>query len=390
MSFSRRSAWDRSPNLLARQLQARHEAALEVLDLTHSNPTTCGLPYSNELLAPLADPASLVYSPEPLGMLSAREAIAQHYAERGVRVSPEQILLTASTSEAYSFLFKLLADPGDVVAIPSPSYPLFDFLAELDGVQLVPYRLSWDGSWSLDLESARELLRIHRDVRALLLVSPHNPTGHCVTRAEQDALIELAKEHAVALVADEVFADYVFAESSTRAPSLAARSETLSFTLSGLSKVVGLPQLKLGWMVASGPEPERREAMERLEIIADTYLSVATPVQHALPKLLRSGETVRSAILDRLRRNRAQLEAARPTEATWDVLRSEAGWYALLQVSRTRSEEEWCRASLDEGVWVHPGYFFDFERKGLLVISLLTEETIFDRALPRLVKVLGS
>ena len=388
--MSRLPPWP-GENALARALALRRLRGLPVADLTASNPTAAGLPLDGpRILQAISAPEALTYQPEPRGLFSARQAVAAYYAEsRGAVVDPERILLTASTSEAYALLFKLLCDPGDEVLVPEPSYPLFGYLTALESVRTAPYPLRWDGEWHLDAAG----LQFGPRTRAVLVVSPGNPTGAFLKRDERDALARRCAERGCALISDEVFADYPVAPPPPGAKSGGGRVETaaafddvLSFTLSGLSKVAGLPQLKLGWCVASGPGADL--ALQRLELIADTYLSLATPVQVGAGALLATRHGFQTALRERLARNRAALLAARRPGAAWDVLAAEGGWSAVLAVPRARSEEEWALALLEAGVLVHPGYFFDFPSGAHLVVSLLPAPDELDRGLRALVAVL--
>ena len=358
--FSHRLDWRARTNLLSR---ARAEKRGTVLDLTESNPTRAGFTYpSAEILGALADPRALIYEPSPRGMVSAREAVARYYD--GVAV--ERILLTASTSEAYSFLFQLLADAGDEILCPRPSYPLFEFLAGLAGVTIRQYPLRYDGRWHVDLDALRPSITAR--TRAIVVVHPNNPTGSYLRADEIEALEMLG----LPIISDEVFGPR----------TLAGERRALTFSMSGLSKIAGLPQMKLGWIVASGPGWER--AMDALELIADTYLSVATPVQLALPRLLECAKPVQAQIAARTSANKAHLEGALAGSPA-SPLRSEGGWYAVVQVPRTRSEEEWCLKLLrDHDVLVQPGFFFDFESEAFLVVSLLTEAAVFQEGVRRL------
>jgi alanine-synthesizing transaminase len=382
--FSRRSRFERSPNALAVATARRRASGGDLLDLTESNPTRVGLGFPREaLLAALADARAATYEPDPLGLPGAREAIAGYYADRGVRVAPERIVVTASTSEAYSLLFKLLADPGDEVLVPVPSYPLFDLLATLDAVRAAPYPLAWDGEWHLDRAALAGA--IGPRTRALVAVSPNNPTGSFLKADELALLAGLCQERGLPLVCDEVFADYSFAPDLRRAPSALARGEALAFALGGLSKVAALPQLKVGWLAAAGPAPLVEEAMARLEIAADTYLSPSTPSQLAVPRVLARRALGQDPLRARLAENLAALRALRPAEAPWQTLPVEGGWSAILQVPRVHTEEEWACALVEEdGVLVHPGFFFDFPREGFLALSLIVEPPLFREAIRRL------
>ena len=379
--FSSRLHWDLRPNPLTELLNTKRQAGAKLLDLTESNPTNAALRYqAEEILDALADARSLRYEPTPAGLLTAREAVAdRYYAPRGDTVEPSRILLTASTSEAYAFLTKLLTDPGDELLVPRPSYPLFEFLATLENIRISHYPLIYDEGWSIDTGAFARA--ITERTRAVVLVNPNNPTGSFVKRRELHTLVELCRDRSLAIISDEVFSDYAFAADPDRVARLTGVEEVLTFSLSGLSKVAGLPQMKLGWIVTGGPLPERAAALERLELIADTYLSVATPVQHALPRLLHAGEDIREQIRRRTRKNLDTLRASTSNSA-YRTLQVEGGWYATVQVPRIRTEEEWALELLSRcNVLVQPGYFYDFEQDGLLVFSLLTHPEIFEQAL---------
>jgi len=374
--FSSRTDWLLAPNRLTRQLEERRRQGLPVLDLTESNPTRCGFALESGTLQALQDPQSLVYEPDPRGLLRARQAVCEYYAARGVSVTPEQIFLTTSTSEAYTYVFRLLADPGDKVLVPQPSYPLFDFLAGINDLEVVSYPLRYQDEWSMDLDAVRD--GWVPGTKATIMVHPNNPTGSFVKPAELEFLVECCRQNQGALIADEVFADYVLEAGEDRVPSHADGSQVLTFTLSGLSKISALPQMKLGWVVVSGPEVELETALDRLEVIADTYLSVSAPIAHALPALLEFRKTVQPRILERLRSNLCWLERQTTSCSGVSRLRVEGGWYAVLKVPESVSDEEWAVGLLaEDGVLVHPGHFYDFPDDGYLVISLLTDEPAF-------------
>ncbi len=382
--FSHRVPAGLEPNRITRELAERPPS----FDLTVSNPTLCGIPYPAELLRALGEPGGLVYRPHPRGLAAARAAVAGEYVRHGVVVDPARIVLTASTSEAYAFLFKLLADPGDAVLVPTPSYPLFEHLARVEGLEAVPYRLNPELGWRPDLH---ELASAPSRVKAVVVVHPNNPTGSLVHPDDAAAIADLAATKGWALVADEVFLDYPHGGGPAAAFSFAGTDGTLAFTLGGLSKSVGLPQLKLAWIVASGPGGLVADALDRLEFIADTFLSVATPVQLALPALLRHGEAVRSAILDRCRSN---LVALREASARVPAVAAEipgGGWSAVLRLPAFLAEEELVLELLRaDGVAVHPGYYFDFPDEGRLVLSLLPEITTFRAGVDRLLARVGA
>ncbi len=376
--FSSRFHWDFRPNRLTGLLDEKRRAGARILDLTESNPTRAGLEYPPEIVRAFEDPRLLVYEPSPAGMGEAREAVADYYRARGHDVSPDRILLTASTSEAYAYLFKLLANPGDHVLVPRPSYPLFEFLANMESVEARQYPVEYHGGWGIDTQALAQA--VSGRTRAIVLVNPNNPTGSYVKKDELAALLDLRPP----LISDEVFSDYALTGGSGRVTTLAGVEERLCFSMSGLSKVAGLPQMKLGWIVVSGPRELRREAMEKLEWIADTYLSVGTPVQCGLPKLLKAGQTVQGQIRER---TAANLALARGTLAgtAADVLAVEGGWYIVIRMPRIRSEEEWALNLLaGRDLLVQPGFFYDFESEAFLIASLLTEPATFREGIGRL------
>jgi alanine-synthesizing transaminase len=381
--FSRRTAWDRRANELARRLDLRRRAGRPLLDLTETNPTRAGLLPPGDVLVPLADESALRYEPAPLGLPEAREAVAADFHRRGVDVPPDRVVLTASTSEAYAHLFKLLCDPGDAVLVPRPSYPLFDYLASLESVDVAAYPLGYDGRWHLDREGLEAALTSR--TRAVVAVNPNNPTGSFLDRAESAFLRECCARRGVALISDEVFADYTFG-APDREASLLAGGDALVFALGGLSKSCGLPQLKLGWMGVGGPAALRDEALARLEIVADTYLSVSTPVQRAAPRLLARLPELQRPIAERVAGNLERLrELVQGSPVTlWPP---EGGWSAVLRLPATRPEEDWVLAFLEEGdVLVHPGYFFDFPGEAFVVLSLLPVPDTFAAGAERLVR----
>ena len=354
-----------------------------IIDLTESNPTRVDLDYPTDLLASLADARGLIYAPHPLGLADARQAIAADYERRGVAVRPDRVVLTASTSEAYSLLFKLLAAPGDEVLVPRPSYPLFDHLAALDGLVARPYDLDYHGEWSIDFGSVERALTAR--TRALLVVHPNNPTGSFVSKGEIERLAKTCTRRDVAIVADEVFADYELEPGSAReAGSTLTRDDVLVFALGGLSKSIGLPQVKLGWIALSGPSALVSEALRRLELICDTYLSVSTPVQLSARELLARGAAVRTKIADRITANHRQLAELVASVPSCRLLRSAGGWYEVVQVPTLQSEEDLVVDLLNRGVLTHPGYFFDFPRESFLILSLLPVERSFAEGVARL------
>jgi aspartate/methionine/tyrosine aminotransferase len=382
MHFSARTNWETTETDLVRALRERKESGQPNYDLTASNPTHCGFTYDEAaILSPLAAPEALIYDPTPQGMLKAREAVCSYYRDHGATVDPAQIFLTTSTSEAYSYLFRLLCDPGDEVLIAQPSYPLFDFLAALDDVKLVPYALFYDHGWHLDIEAVRKCITPR--TRAIALVHPNNPTGHFTKAHEREQLETLCSEHGLALIVDEVFLDYPLTETGG---SFAAKPHpALTFVLSGLSKIAGLPQMKAAWIAVFGSEKVAGEARVRLEVIADTFLSMNAPVQCALPHWL-SQKSIQEQIRQRIRKNLQALDALLSGQNMVTRLEAEAGWYAVLRIPAIRSDEEIAiRLIRDSGVYVHPGYFFGLPRQGWLVVSLLTEEIGFKTGLKAII-----
>ena len=383
--FSTRTQWNLTANRLSQLLERKRRRGEIVLDLTESNPTRVGLVAAADLLAPLSAEAARCYEPAPLGLPAARGAVAADFTGRGLEVSEERVVLTAGTSESYAFLFKLLCDPGDVVLVPRPSYPLFEFLARLESVGVATYPLVHDGEWHVDPTGLRLALDEQPRARAICVVHPNNPTGSFVKREEAAALLALAAQRGVAVVSDEVFADYALADDPRRLPSFASDAPVLAFTLGGLSKSCGLPQMKLGWIVVSGPPDARREALARLEVIADTYLSVSTPVQLAAPSWLARRAELTRPIAERIASNLATLRELVVEAPLATLLGVEGGWYAVLRVPATRSEEELVVAMLERhGVLVHPGFFFDFAHEAYLVLSLLPQSDVFCEGVARL------
>lgn len=381
--FSQRLPPHGEVNALTHALARRRASCEPVTDLTESNPTRVGIDYPRDLLRGLADAAALRYEPHPFGLPSAREAVARDQARRGVDVDPAHVVLTASTSEAYTWLFKLLCDPGDAVLVPRPSYPLFEHLTRLEGVCATPFDLEYHGRWDIDY---RAFDAAPAATRALVVVSPNNPTGSYVSGRDVERLSALCQRRGWALIVDEVFADYPL-EVDAPVTDIAARSSVLAFTLGGLSKSAGLPQVKLGWIIAGGPVAPRDAALAALEFVADTFLSVATPVQIAAGDLIHRAAPVRSQIQQRVRSNLAALREVARSFPACDVLRVEGGWSACVRVPRIRREEQFVVELLErEGILVHPGYFFDFPHEAVLVISLLPEAEVFIDASRRLLQ----
>ncbi len=391
--FASRTNWRLETNRLTRALEEHRRSGKELFDLTASNPTTCGFSYpEGEILAALTDPRGLVYRPESKGLREARKAVAEYYAGRAgfsgsvARVDPERILLSSGTSEAYSHIFRLLCEAGDEILVPAPSYPLFEFLADLADIRLVPYPLLYDHGWQIDFAPLRAALTPRS--RVVLVVHPNNPTGSFVKPREAAELAEICASREMAIVVDEVFLDY--SSGATPAQTFALSDAALTFTLSGLSKISLLPQMKLAWTVVSGPDAVVQTAIDRLEIIADTYLSPSAPVQLALPKFLSLRHALQAQLQQRISANLSVLDTLLRESKSLARLDREGGWYAILRVPMTGTDEDLTVALLERcSVLVHPGHFFNFEREGFLVLSLITPEQEFQDGLRRLQTFIG-
>jgi alanine-synthesizing transaminase len=383
--FSSRTEWNTAPNRLSALIAEKRACGEILLDLTESNPTHCGFSYPDQaILSSLADESVLSYHPEPRGLQSARRAIADYYKTLHISINPEQVVLTAGTSEAYSFLFKLICNSGDEVIAPQPSYPLLDDLCRLNDVKLRPYRLDYDGEWHVDFESLQA--EFNKRTRAIILVHPNNPTGSFLKQTEFDRICVLAAEHNYIIIADEVFQPYYFYIDASHANILEPRPSVLLFSLNGLSKLLGLPQLKLSWIVVHGNTEQTSEALERLDIIADTFLSVNSPVQTALPKLLRYVSDIDDQIRSRVKGNyKALLRVFAGSNVS--VFETEGGWYAILQLPQIHSDDLWAEKILStENVILQPGHYYGIEHKACLVLSLLPVLEIFDDATGRMCK----
>lgn len=386
--YSRRLPWSFSPNLFTCLIQERRLAGASLLDLTVSNPTDVLPQYPHTQIAnAYASLAELTYRPYPLGSEQARSEIASLYRQSGVCVSPDQIALTASSSEAYALLFKLLCDPEDEILIPVPSYPLFEYLAALENVRTVPYRLVYDGSWSLDFADLRG--RLSSRSRAIVVVNPNNPTGSFLKPAERQVLFEIAGDRDIPVISDEVFMDYRFGETSDYDTTLAGQESVLAFCLNGLSKMAAMPQMKLGWIAIAGPPQKRNEARTRLELLLDTYLSVNTPVQAAVHDLLAIGAENRAVLKSRIAANLDTL-ATMLTGKPVHALHAEGGWSTILRLPNTQSEDVWIEKLVtDEGVVVQPGYFFDMLSEPYIVLSLITPEVTFAEGISRILRLVN-
>ena len=396
--FADRTNWNLAPNRLSEAL-ARHLAdGKRLFDLSASNPTECGLHYDNvAILDALGNSASLAYVPDPKGLLRARQAVAEYYAARGDEVRVEDIVLTTSTSEAYSFVFRTLCNPGDELLVPAPSYPLFGFLADISDVRLVSYALIYDHGWQIDFHALEQA--ITPQTRGVIVVNPNNPTGNFIKPEEMARLNEICSARQLAVIADEVFLDYAHCDAagyrdggyreaaksprarggSNKPPaSYAANAGALTFTMSGLSKISGLPQMKASWLVTSGAEPLKAQALGRLEVVADTYLSMNSPVQLAVPVFLQQRHGIQKQLMARIRRNAAELDRQLGAKKACTRLVVEGGWYAVLRVPVTRSDDDLAVELLKtKNIYVHPGHFYDFPTDGHLIVSLIMPEQGF-------------
>jgi alanine-synthesizing transaminase len=388
--FAERTAWELKKNRYTEELERARGTGAQLLDLTVSNPTACGFHFCDDrILQALNNPDALAYHPEPRGLLSARQAVCGYYGEHARRINlsrqiaPEQIFLTTGTSEAYSFLFRLLCNPGDQVLVPCPSYPLFDFLADIQDVKLAAYPLQYDHGWHIDFPVLESL--ITDKTRAAMVVHPNNPTGSFASRAEMSRLAQVCAEHGLALIADEVFLDYGVSDAIPA--SFAFHDDCLTFVLSGLSKIACLPQMKVGWVLVNGPAELRSEAEDRLEVIADTYLSMNAPLQFALPVLLEERRHIQPQLFDRIERNVRSLDEEIKKQGLVSRLEVQGGWYAVLRVPATRPDEELAIELIrQQKVIVHPGHFYDFPREGYLVVSLIAPEDQFREGIRRLLE----
>ena len=382
--FSRRTGWNLAPNRLTLAQQEAVRSGKKIIDLTLSNPTRAGIEYDESgILNALRNPKALDYDPQPKGLLSARQAVAEYYASRSAQIDPESLVLTTSTSEGYSFVFRLLCEAGDEVLVCKPSYPLFEFLADLQDVKLVPYSLIYDHGWQIDFHSLEKACT--KRTRAVVLVHPNNPTGSYVSDAERELLNALCRERNLALIVDEVFLDYAL-DTQPRA-SFVTNNDVLTFTLSGVSKISALPQMKFAWIAVSGPASQAQPAMQRLEIIADTYLSLNAPMQLAAPILLGQRNTVQPQLVRRVRENLAELDRQLARQKCSSRLEVQGGWYAVLRVPVTRSDEDFAIELLRrETVLVHPGHFYDFPTDGYIVLSLVTPEQPFSAGISALMQ----
>jgi len=385
--FSQRTNWNLAPNRFTQAVELMRSSGTKILDLSASNPTESGLQYdAGAILAAFQNPGALCYDPQPKGLLAAREEVARYYLhDHGTTVDPESLFLTTSTSEAYSFVFRLLCNPHDEILVPKPSYPLFDFLADLQDVTLIPYTLEYAQGWLIDFHSVTRALTPR--TRAILLVHPNNPTGSYLRAEEVQRLNEFCRERSLALIVDEVFLDYAF-EGPART-TFGANHEVLTFTLSGLSKIAALPQMKVAWVATSGPDSLTRPALDRLEVIADTYLSLSAPTQWAFPTLFEQRSSLQPQLLQRIRENRANLKKLLSSQSICELLHAEGGWYAVLRVPADRSDEDRAIDLLQKHhVLVHPGHFYDFPKDGFLVVSLITPTDIFREGISLLLRFL--
>jgi alanine-synthesizing transaminase len=373
--FAKRTNWNLEMNRLGAALAAHRAAGKPLIDLTVSNPTECGFQYDEvAILSALRNPAALKYEPNPRGLEVARNAVAQYYAERSARIAYEDIFLTTSTSEAYSYVFRTLCNPEDELLIPEPSYPLFEFLADIQDVRLAGYPLIYDHGWQIDFHALEQAITSR--TRGIVVVHPNNPTGHYCKAYEMRKLNEICAARGIAIIADEVFLDFALQEKQYA--TFATNSGALTFTMSGLSKICGLPQMKAAWLIVSGAEPHKAQALARLEVIADTFLSMNAPIQWALPALLDQRPGFQKQLLARVNENLAELDKQLAGQKFCSRLEVEGGWNAVIRVPATFGDEEFAiELFTEKGVYVHPGHFYDFPSSGYLLVSLITPTSRF-------------
>ena len=382
--FAHRTNWHQEPNALNKALEDLGKRGIDILDLTASNPTSCDFLYPEGMLSAFNSLDNFHYHPDACGMDQTRQAVANYYARQKAILSPDDIILTASTSEAYSFLMRLLVNPGEKVLIPKPSYPLFQFLLEINDVNFDYYPLVYDGQWHLDIPALERL--VDAKTKAIILVNPNNPTGSYISRAELNFLNELCRKHQMSIISDEVFFEYALNQGDY--VSCAGNQTVLTFVLGGLSKTLGLPQMKCAWIAASGPQGILQESKARLEIIADTYLSVNTPVQNALGLWLDHAPALQGQIISRVNKNWQWLSTHLNDHT--QLLSLQGGWYATLRIPAIKSEEEWVLEFIREDhVSVYPGYFFDFDREAYIVLSLLPPAPVFQEGVGRIMQRLA-
>ena len=390
--FSKRFNYNTEENKLSALLKDKKSAGISVLDLMESNPTNAGFDFDEAgILNAVSKPESLKYLPHPKGLKTARKAVAQYYKEKNIEINIDNIFLTSGTSEAYSFIFKLLTDPGDEILIPNPGYPLFSFIAEMESVNIKNYKLKYsDGNfWSIDFESLKS--GIADKTKAVIIVNPNNPAGNYIKAKEINELLRICREHKIAVICDEVFLDYPVESDRKNIFSVAGINYVLTFTLSGLSKICGLPQMKLSWIIVGGPKKECNEAKEKLEIITDTYLSVGAPVQLAVGSLLVNRDFIQAQIKDRILRNYEFLKSELIANEFADLMKTDGGWYAVLKIKIKISEENMAFEMLEKkDVYIHPGFFFDFKDEGYIVVSLLTPAENFNTGIKRILEYLNN
>lgn len=383
-SFSKRIYWSTEENILTQKISDLKKAGIQLLDLTVSNPTLCDFNYLNQdLLQPFLNAKNLVYDPEPHGLLESREALCAYYADLGIQIHPSQIFLTANTSEAYAFIFRLLCEPHESILAPEPSYPILEYLSSINDLRLLRYPLTYAKKWAIDLETIADYY--HQGPKATLVVHPNNPTGNYINEEERLLLDKLNRSINSAIISDEVFYPFSLESKVAQPTSFASNREVLTFTLGGISKFLGLPQMKLSWVIVSGPKDLRKQAIERLEIVSDTFLSAGTPAQTALPQWLQQGAAIQGEITERIRGNYDHLKNKLARETHLQLMVSEGGWNAVIRCPSSRSDEAWALSLLDhQHVVTHPGYLFDFTQGAYLVVSLLVKSEIFQEGIRKI------
>ncbi len=379
--FSNRTNWNLSSNRLTKLIEERRQQGHVILDLTESNPTKVGFDfYDIGLLNPLKNKSNLIYEPDPKGLLNARIAVSGYYKQKGIYVNPENVVMTSSSSDAYSYILKLIAKFNEEVLVPVPSYPLLSIISQLNDVVLKHYRLVYDGEWHFDFDSITSA--ITTNTRAIIVIHPNNPTGSYVKLNEYKILVEIAAKYNLAIISDEVFLDYAITDNEHRLESFADKSDVLTFTISGISKMLGLPQMKIGWLIVNGPQKHCVDALSRLEMIADTYLSVSTPAQNSLPYWLNQFYHINSKILNRVKQNYFLLQGASKNNVASSVLYVEGGWNGIIKLPKIRPDDEWVESFLlNSNVLFQPGYFYDFEEDANIIMSLIQQPEVLETAL---------
>lgn len=377
--FSCRTNWNFQNNRITKLIQEYQRNNISIIDLSESNPTKVGFNYPEKfVLKDFCSGKNLIYNPHPKGLINAREAICKFYHKKNINIHPESIIITAGSSDAYNYIFRLIAEPGDEILVPSPSYPLLQFLSRLNDISIKNYRLLYDGEWHIDIDSIYR--NITNKTKAILFIHPNNPTGSYVKNEEYEKVLELANRYGLIFISDEVFYEYEIEDKPNKFNSFSEKSDILTFTINGISKLLGLSQMKLGWVIVSGPNKLKQEAINRLEIISDTFLSVNTPVQNSLPIWLENYEELHNQIKHRVIINYFRIKDQILANSAIELLNVEGGWNGILRFPNIFTDEQWVELFLKKyRLFLQPGYFYDFERGAYLLVSLLLPENIIKK-----------